>query len=140
MESNESTTQRLYSPGQIALAAIIGSPIAACWFFARNYRALGKPESAKQCLLWGSVGTVILFAIIFILSFIAHYQLPNQVIPIGYTLGLREAAKRIHGSTVIQHISTGGRLGSWWSVVGVSLLFLVGALAVWFGAGIILLP
>lgn len=140
MEPNESTTQRLYSPGQIALAAIIGSPIAACWYFARNYRALGKSESAKHCLVWGSVGTVVLFAIIFILSFIVHLQLPNQVIPIGYTLGLREAAKRIHGGTVAQHISAGGRLGSWWSVAGVSLLFMVGVLAVWFGVCIVILP
>lgn len=55
-----------------------------------------------------------------------------MVIPIGYTIALREAAKKIHGSIVAQHIFTGGRLGSWWSVVGISLLFLVGILTVLF--------
>lgn len=140
MEPNESIKRRLYSPGQIALAAFIGSPIAACWFFGRNYRELGKPESTKQWLVWGSVGTVALFAVIFILSFIVRINLPNQVIPIGYTFGLREAAKRIHGSTVTEHLSAGGRLGSWWFVVGLSLLFLIAVAAVWFGVCLALLP
>ena len=129
METTEPTTHTLYSPGQVALAAFLGSPIAACWFFGRNYRQLGHPKSATQCLIWGAVGTVILFVVTFHLP----DRFPNLVIPIGYTAGLLQAAKYIHGSTVTQHIAAGGRLGSWWTVVGISLLFLVVVVAVLFG-------
>jgi len=64
---------------------------------------------------------------------------PNQAIPIDYTFGLFQAAKQTHGSIVAQHLSAGGRLGSWWAVVGISLLFLAIVLAVLFGV-ILLLP
>jgi len=128
MENYESTLQRLYSPMQIATAAFLGSPIAACWFFASNFRQLSQPGNARLCLFLGSVGTVVLFVV----SAFLPARFPQMVIPLGYTIALREAAKQIHGSTVTQHLSTGGRLGSWWSVVGISLFFLVGIFAVLF--------
>jgi hypothetical protein len=135
METTESPTHSLYSPGQIALASFLGAPIAACWFFAHNYRRLGQPRSAVHCLVWGAVGTVVLFIIAFYLP--EHF--PSQVIPIGYTVGLLQVAKQTHGVAVADHLSAGGRLGSWWAVVGISLLFLVVILGVIFGV-VLLLP
>ena len=135
MESVEPTTRRLYSPGQAGVAALLGSPIAACWFLARNYRQLGHPGSATQCLIWGALGTLA----VFIAAFFLPDNFPNTAIPIGYTMGLYQAAKQIHGSTVAQHLAADGRLGSWWAVVGNSLLFLVGVLAVFLGV-VLLFP
>jgi hypothetical protein len=134
METIEPPTQKLYSPGQIALAAFLGSPLAACWFFARNYRQLDQPKIAKQYLIWGGIGTAAMLVIAFFLP----DRFPNSVIPIGYTLGLFQAAKHIHGTTVARHVSAGGSLGSWWSVVGVSLLILTIVLAAVFGVVFIL--
>jgi len=135
METTESPIHKLYSPGQIALAAFLGSPLAGCWFWSRNYLRLGQSSSSTQCLIWGAVGTVALLAI----SFFLPERFPDQAIPIGYTFGLLQAAKHTHGSIVAQHLSAGGRLGSWWAVVGISLLFLVIVLAILFGV-ILLLP
>jgi len=120
----------LYSPGQIALAAFLGSPLAACWFWSRNYRVLGQFRAATQCLVWGSVGTAALVAI----SFVLPESFPGLAIPVGYTVGFRQAAKLVHGGTVAQHLSAGGRLGSWWAVAGVSLGWLLLLLAVLFVA------
>src|SRR5262245_14374390 len=131
----EPPIQRLYSPGQIALAAFLGSPLAACWFLARNSRQLGQPKAANHYLIWGSVGTIALFVIAFFLP----DRFPSKVIPIGYTIGLFQAAKHVHGTTVARHLSAGGRLGSWWLVVGTSLLIVVVVLALVFGI-VLLLP
>jgi hypothetical protein len=135
MEPTNSPSHKLYSPGQIALAAFLGSPLAACWFWSRNYRQLSQPRSATQCLIWGVVGTAILLTV----SFFLPERFPNAAIPIGYTVGLHQAAKQIHGNTVTQHLLVGGRLGSWWVVVGISFVCLLIALAVIFGV-VLLLP
>jgi hypothetical protein len=121
METTEPPIQKLYSPGQIALAAVLGSPLAACWFFACNFRELGQPKTAKHYLIWGGIGTAVLLVIAFFLP----DRFPNSILPIAYTAGLFQAAKQLHGTTVARHISAGGRLGSWWSVVGISLLCLI---------------
>jgi hypothetical protein len=109
--------------------------MAACWFFARNYRQLGQPKTARHYLIWGGIGTAALLAICFFLP----DRFPNSVIPAIYTVGLLQAAKRMHGMTVARHISAGGRLGSWWSVVGISLLILIIVCAAVFGV-VFLLP
>ncbi len=129
------TNQILYSPKQVAIAAFIGSPIAACWFFAKNYRQLGDPQKATQCLLWGIIGTVV----VLLLAFQLPERFPNQIIPLAYTLGLLQASKRAHGSLVEQHLSAGGKLGSWGRIIGVSCLFLLLIVSLVFGI-MLLLP
>jgi hypothetical protein len=124
MEATETNAVRLYSPQQISVAALIGSPVAACWCFARNFRQLGQPGVAQKWLIWGSGGSFIALLILTMLPFSRH--LPHYIIPIAYSIAFREIAKRIHGEVVAQHISAGGRLVSWWFVVGISLLFLIG--------------
>ena len=42
------STARLYTPGQIALAAFLGSPLAAAWFAAANFKALAQPFKATR--------------------------------------------------------------------------------------------
>jgi hypothetical protein len=119
------TGQRLYSPGQIALAAFIGSPVAACWFWSRNYLNLGQPTSSKKCLFWGAVGTVVLFTG----GWFLPKNVPGSGIAVGYTIGFLMAARGAFESIIHQHLAKGGRLGSWWAVVGISVLCLLGILA-----------
>jgi hypothetical protein len=124
MEAIESTAARLYSPQQICLAAFLGSPVAACWCFARNFRQLGQPGVAQKWLIWGGGGSFALLVLLCLLPF--AQRLPHYIIPIAYSIAFREVAKRIHGEAVARHASAGGRLASWWFVVGISLLFLIG--------------
>jgi hypothetical protein len=124
MDTTEITASRLYSPQQICLAAFIGSPVAACWCFARNYRQLGNSGSAQKWLIWGGGGSFILLVLLCVIP--GAQRLPHYIIPLAYSLALREVAKRIQGDAVAQHISAGGRLASWWLVIGISLLFLIG--------------
>ncbi|QIF03719.1 hypothetical protein [Roseimicrobium sp. ORNL1] len=123
------TDQKLYSPGQIALAAFIGAPLAACWFWSRNYLQLGNKAASTQCLIWGVVSTVVLFTVTWFLP----DNFPGSGIPIGYTIGFFMAVKGAHGPIIDQHLAGGGRLGSWGAVIGISLLFFAGILAVALG-------
>src|SRR5262252_4345411 len=49
--------QKLYSPGQIAGATLLGSPFAGCWCLAHNFAALGNDSARIQSLVWGAVST-----------------------------------------------------------------------------------
>ena len=124
MDTTEVTTSRLYSPKQVSLAAFLGSPVAACWCLARNYRQLGNLGSAQKWLIWGGGGSFVFLVIVCMIP--GAQQFPHIIIPLAYSLAFQEVAKRIQGDAVAQHISTGGRLASWWLVVGISLLFLIG--------------
>jgi hypothetical protein len=128
-DANQTHSYELYSPQQVALAAFLGAPIAACWFIARNYRNLGNNQAGNVWLVSGLIGTVAILAICFYLP----DGFPNQLIPISYTFGLLYAAKAVQGEAVTQHTAAGGRLGSWWTVAGVGLLCLIAILVIAFG-------
>ena len=131
METSPSP-QRLYSHWQIALATFLGSPLAASWFFARNFRQLGQTRTANQTLVAGILGTATLLVV----AYFVPDDFPFQAIPIGLTVGLRQSALQVHGEVVRQHVSSGGRLGSWWEVIGISLVCLVVILVLIFGAAL----
>jgi hypothetical protein len=124
MDTTEITASRLYSPRQISLAAFIGSPVAACWCFAQNYRQLGNTDRAQKWLILGGGGSFISLVLLCMIPGVQ--RLPHVIIPLAYSLAFEEVAKRIQGDAVAQHISAGGRLASWWLVVGISLLFVIG--------------
>src|SRR5436853_1654851 len=100
MERSKSPIKRLYSPGQVALASFLGSPISACWFMRHNFRQLGQPKNARHCLIWGSVATILLLTIAFFLP----DGFPTKGLIIGYTVGLFQIAKHLQGKSVAQHI------------------------------------
>jgi hypothetical protein len=119
----------LYSPRQIALAAFLGSPLAAGWFFRRNFLTLADERRATRSL-WMGVGiTVVLAAVAFVLP--THF--PNEILPVLYTAAIHQYASGVFDASFKKYIGEGGPKGSWWAVVGVSvgaLLFLFGALIV----------
>ena len=124
MDTTQTTVSRLYSPRQVSLAAFIGSPVAACWCLSRNYRQLGNSGAAQKWWIWGGSGSFVF--LVFACMFPSAQHFPRIIIPLAYSLAFQELTKRIQGDAVTQHISAGGRLASWWFVVGISLLFLIG--------------
>ena len=126
MEPTESTAAQFFSPRQICFAAFVGSPVAACWCFARNFRQLGRPEVAQKWLIWGSGGSFVALAGLCLLPFVQ--RIPPYIILLAYSIAFREVAQLIQGGAMARHISSGGRLASWWYVVGISLLFLIGVI------------
>jgi hypothetical protein len=118
----------------MALAAFLGSPMAAAWFMSSNYRALAQPLEAQRALLFGVAATLAAMVIAFMLP----EGLPNTIFVIIYTVATHALARSMFGNALAEHAAAGGALGSTWRVVGVSLLVLLAVLAVLFAVLLLL--
>jgi hypothetical protein len=114
-------TARLYTVGQITFATFGASPLAGCLLLAFNYRVLQKPSAAWQSLVWGLVSAIVLFAIAFVLP----ERFPTMVLPVAYSIGMRQLVSYLQGDAIAKHLASGGKKGSWWVTVGLSLAMLV---------------
>jgi hypothetical protein len=75
------TRPTLYTPGQVALASFLGSPIAGALLIAGNFRRLGRPDRSWLAVLLGLLATVAILA----LAFVLPEKFPNSVLPAAYT-------------------------------------------------------
>jgi hypothetical protein len=125
---------RLYSPGQLAFAAFLGSPMAAAWFASKNFKTLGQPHEAQRALLLGVAATIVMLAIAAVLP----ENFPSSVFPLSYTVAVYVLAKSQFGRIVKDHTNAGGPLGSGWHVAGVSMLIVLAVLGVFVGVIVLL--
>ena len=72
---------RFYTPRQIYLASFVGSPIAAAWFFSRNYAAMSERSKGIRAIWMGLLATILLFVI----STYLPEKFPNTVLPIAWS-------------------------------------------------------
>jgi hypothetical protein len=129
------TTGNLFSVLQIAVATFIGMPIAGCLLLAQNYRNLGRASSAWQTLILGLASTIVLFFIAFWLP----ENFPNAVLPMAYTIGMRQLVKYLQGD-IIACQEAQGKKGSWALTIGISIGCLILVMALIFGAVILFVP
>ena len=113
--------QPLYSPGQVAAAAFLGSPIAGCWLLASNFGELGLPGPRRDTLIAGVVAT----AIVFVLALSLPEDFPNLVIPMAYTFGLLYIARQSQGEAFRKHMDAGGQRHSHWRVILIGVVSLI---------------
>jgi len=110
-----------FTPRQHFVAAFLGAPIAAAWLAALNYRALARPQDARQVVIWGTVATLVVFGIAVVLP----EDFPNAVLPLAYCVVVLTLAKQRFGDLVDAHRAAGGEIASWWRVVGIGFLCLI---------------
>ena len=67
----------------------------------------------KTWLFTGILGTLLLVGLVSVLP----DRFPPYVLPVAYTVPLREAAKHAQGEAITTHRAASGALGSWWAVV-----------------------
>ncbi|MFO0819073.1 MAG: hypothetical protein U1A77_14100 [Pirellulales bacterium] len=113
--------QTLYSPGQIAWASFLGSPLAGGILMALNYRRFGNSTAAALTFTAGLVGTVLLMVI----SFFLPDNFPGSIVPAAYTWGLYQSAKQLQGDAYRTAIEQGGATASGWATTGVGALCLI---------------
>lgn len=112
---------RYYTPGQVALACFLGSPLAGCWLMSRTYRAAGEKKKETAAIICGFVGTAVLIGI----GELLPENFPNAPLPLATTVGLFHCAKHLQRETIARCEAAGGTKGSWWTTAGVGLLGLV---------------
>ena len=101
---------RLYSPLQVGVSTLIGSPLAGFWLIALNYRALGDKKREMYSYIWALGGTVAVIVIAYVIVDI----IPFGITQLAYTLVIYFAAKRMLGKLVEEHSANGGSTASWW--------------------------
>jgi hypothetical protein len=124
--STREGSQKLYSPGQVASAAFLGSPIAGCLLLSANFRVLAKPRERAQAIVGGVVSSAALFAIAFALP----KSTPNYLLPVVASGAMRAIATKTQGPAFDAHLAAGGRRQSNWKVAGLTLACLVGVMVI----------
>jgi hypothetical protein len=109
--------RKLFATEQIAVASLLGPPIAGCVLMALNYRALGNAWAAWQPLVVGVAATIL----IFILALFLPEKLPHFVLPAVSCLAMYSYGKQQQGDALDNYLRAGGRKGSWVIMVGVSV-------------------
>jgi hypothetical protein len=120
---------KLYTVGQITLAAFLGSPLPGFWLASRNFKALRRTRESTQSLLWGTVLTLAGFLIAICLP----ERFPALAISLPFVYATRSMAKQWFREDLTAHIVAGGRIGSWWISVLAGIAALVLILAVVIG-------
>ncbi len=106
----------LYSPGQVAVATFLASPLAGCWLIASNFADMEQLDARRNMLVAGVVATLV----VLMLALFLPEDFPNLVLPLAYTLGLRQLAVQMQGEAFDAHKEAGGQRHSHWRVAGVS--------------------
>ena len=109
--------RKVFSIGQITLASFLGAPISGCVLLAQNYRALGKGRSVWQPLVIGIAATILVMT----LALVLPEKFPNLALPAASCLGMYFYANQQLGDTVDNYLRAGGKSGSWWVMIAVSL-------------------
>lgn len=126
---------KLYSSGQILLAALLGTPIPGMWMLSRNLKLLGRDKEAFQMILTGIGLTVVTFMLAFIL--------PDRVPPLAISMpGLIvtiQIVKMKLTEPLKQHGADGGELESWGKAAALGLTGMITVFAL-VAAAIILFP
>jgi hypothetical protein len=129
----EAPDGKLYSAGQVALATVLGAPVAGSLLVARNYEVLENRRAAWGALAVGIGATLFLLALAFLL--------PENTRMTGLSGGICIAAyltaKNIQGDTVDRHLKAGGRKGSWGLTVVLGLVCTIITLGLLVAAAIV---
>jgi hypothetical protein len=119
---------RYYTPGQVLLACLIGSPIAGGWLMARTFRWAGDRKKEKATLIICITVTAAAISLGFFLP------VKGSGTPIaGAIAGMMfQSAKKYLGPAIEERAGDGTK-GSWWAAAGVGLLCLISILAILVG-------
>lgn len=130
------TSERLYTVAQIGVAAFLGSFIASAWFVGKNFAALGQRQRMKQAMMLGFIATLAMGGIAYLLP----DNFPSVVISLATFYAARTYADVRFGKIVTEHLVAGGERASWWKLVGISLLFTLGIIAILIVGTVVFFP
>lgn len=129
MDDQAKPEYRLFSPGQVTLATVIGSFLAGAILMALNYRRLGQPAAARKAF---RLAAAALVALAVAGPFLPESSTVSIGLAVGSVVAMNQLANQLQGSPCRSHAARGGRTGSGLAVVGIAILCLVGVLALMF--------
>ena len=119
-------SRHFYPPWQIAVAAIIGGPLAGGFLCRRNHLAFGASKKATI--------VVAVSVMVVVLAIVLGWLVPPRVPRSGFAFLIAAAyrwyAELAFAEAIALHRSEGWARQSWWQAIWVSIAFLVGTLLV----------
>src|SRR5262249_31593185 len=112
---------RLYTPGQVTLATLLGAPIAGAALMASNARRLRSRPSPGIVIACGLAGTGVLIA----LAYLIPDNIRSSVLPAASTAVMYQVARHLQGARLDSHLASGGKRRSYWAAAGIGLAFFV---------------
>ena len=128
-EINKPALARIFTPPQIAVATLIGSPLPGFYLLSKNYAAAGEKKNAQFMLIVGFIVTALLIGIGFSLP--EHSS--HSFLPLASTIVVHQIAKMAQSRIISRHLLGGGQPASWWAAVGYGLLGLTFVIAILLG-------
>jgi hypothetical protein len=123
----------LFSPGDVFLAAFLGTPVAGGVVLAINELRMARKARAITVLAAGVVTTALLVT----LTFVTSESFTTWPIALGGVVGVALVARSTQGPQVRRHLAVGGKKANGWLAVGIGLLSLVAYLVVVVAIGVV---
>jgi hypothetical protein len=118
---------KLYLPLHVAIGSFIGTPLVGFWMLGENYAMLGNRAARR----WSLVAGVVVMAGLVALAGTVLEDAPPGVVPVLYTLIMRQVAASLQGKELVTYTSSGGTHTTWRAVgVGFAGLAIVIALGI----------
>jgi hypothetical protein len=131
MEGSIATAEsprRYYTPWQIAVATIIGGPLAGGFFASLNYLLFGARKKAATI--------AVVSVLVCIVAMVVASLMPPHVPRSGFALliigAYRWYAEGAFAGNIAARKSEGWTHQSWWQLISISVAFLVGSMFVLF--------
>ena len=105
------TKGKVYKARALYGATFLGGPLVAGYIFAENFKALNQPEKVSKTWIITILATFLIFLVIFLLP--ESVEIPNQLIPITYTLLAVGLFKMYQDDKVSNHLNNGGLSYGW---------------------------
>ncbi len=117
--------RKIYTTRQMWVSSFIFGPIAGIYLLSKNFETFKDNENAKRTLIIG-LGIV---TILIIIALLIEIPKTGMIIPIIYTVLIKQYANACQKEKIKQHLDSGGKKYSNWRVLGISILSLLALLA-----------
>ena len=114
---------KIFTEKSFQVGTFFGGPLVAGYMMATNYKQIGQSDKVKITWIITVTFTIALFAFLFAIP--GDIKIPNQIIPILYTLGAIQIFKKQQGIKVAKFLEEGGQKYPWYSILMIILMGLI---------------
>ncbi|HEY0429640.1 MAG TPA: hypothetical protein VGC76_17800 [Pyrinomonadaceae bacterium] len=131
---NRIKPHKIYADKAISVGTFLGGPLVGGFLAAENFRAFGERAKIWRTWAFAVIATIMLFGGAFFIPQLV--KIPNMVFPVIIAWITFFLVRYAQGEKIDTHIRTGGKIYSWWRVVGISLLGAIITITLLFGVAV----
>ncbi|GEP52775.1 hypothetical protein FNO01nite_34470 [Flavobacterium noncentrifugens] len=126
---------KVYKDRAIWVGTFLGGPLVAGYLIAENFKAFGEPEKAKKTWIISIGVTILIFGGLLLIP--ENAKIPNQIIPIVYTVIAYYCLIHFQGQKINNHIERNGELYGWWRIIAIGIIGVIVTLVTFVSIGLL---